>query len=123
MENLTFGLLVAAVGMSIVFLGLAILICLIKVMQVMTSGLGKGEKKNKLSDKAAAPAAQSDAELMAVISAAVAANDSELIAVISAAVAAMMEDGTSFRVRRIRRITNAPAWSKAGREEQIYSRF
>ena len=51
MENLTFGLLVAAIGISIVFLGLTILICLIKIMQVATSGLGKGEKKNKLSSK------------------------------------------------------------------------
>ena len=51
------------------------------------------------------------------------ADDSELIAVISAAVAMMMEDGSAFTVRRVRRVQNAPAWQKAGREEQVYSRF
>ena len=49
--------------------------------------------------------------------------DDTLIAVISAAVAAMMEDGSAFTVRRIRRVSNATAWSRAGREEQVYSRF
>jgi len=33
------------------------------------------------------------------------------------------EEGKTFRVRRVRRISNASAWNKAGREEQIYSRF
>ena len=52
------------------------------------------------------------------------ADDSELIAVISAAVAMMMEDGSAFiTVRRVRRVQNAPAWQKAGREVQVYSRF
>ena len=49
--------------------------------------------------------------------------DDALIAVISAAVAAMMEDSSAFTVRRIRRVSNATAWSRAGREEQVYSRF
>ena len=49
--------------------------------------------------------------------------DDALIAVISAAVAAMMEEGSAFTVRRIRRVSNASAWSRAGREEQVYSRF
>ena len=63
--------------------------------------------------------------MAAVIAAAIAAaEDEQLIAVISAAVAAVTsEDGRSFVVRRVRRISNAPAWTKAGREEQIYSRF
>ena len=52
-----------------------------------------------------------------------AAEDDALIAVISAAVSCMMEEGTGFTVRRVRRINAAPAWQKAGREEQIYSHF
>ena len=45
-----------------------------------------------------------------------------------AAVAAAMEQAgeentTGFVVRSIRRINNAPAWNRAGREEQVYSRM
>ena len=55
-------------------------------------------------------------------------DDDELIAVIAAAVAAAMEQSgeentTGFVVRSIRRINNAPAWNRAGREEQVYSRM
>ena len=51
-----------------------------------------------------------------------------MIAVIAAAVAAAMEQAgeentTGFVVRSIRRINNAPAWNRAGREEQVYSRM
>ena len=55
-------------------------------------------------------------------------DDGELVAVIAAAVAAAMEAAgaeqtNGFVVRSIRRINNAPAWNRAGREEQIYSRM
>ena len=55
-------------------------------------------------------------------------HDDELIAVIAAAVAAAMEQAgeentTGGVVRSIRRINNAPAWNRAGREEQVYSRM
>ena len=48
--------------------------------------------------------------------------------VIAAAVAMAMEaageeNTTGFVVRSIRRINNAPAWNRAGREEQVYSRL
>ena len=33
------------------------------------------------------------------------------------------ENTTGFVVRSIRRINNAPAWNRAGREEQVYSRM
>ena len=33
----------------------------------------------------------------------------------------MMDDGTAFTVRHVRRLSTAPAWQKAGREEQVYS--
>ena len=48
-------------------------------------------------------------------------NEDELIAVITAAIACMMEEGTTFTVRHVKRVSTAPAWQKAGREEQIYS--
>lgn len=114
-NNLGFGLTVTLIGIAIVFLGLTILIGLIKLMEKATANLGKGGKKAKKQAEAPAPAP--------VVEEVPVADDSELIAVISAAVAMMMEDGSAFTVRRVRRVQNAPAWQKAGREEQVYSRF
>ena len=125
METLIFGLTVTGIGVATVFAGLVVLIGLIKLVNIFTGAASKPKKEKKAAApaKAAAAPAQQDEQLMAVIAAAVAAQDEELIAVISAAVAAMMDDGAAFTVRRIRRVTNASAWQKAGREEQIYSRF
>lgn len=62
-------------------------------------------------------------------------DEGELVAVISAAIAAMLEAEQAqaadpdeqvlegFVVRSIRRVGNTPAWSRAGREEQVYSRL
>lgn len=127
METLIFGLTVTAIGIAIVFAGLVILMALIKLVTMVTGGSSK-PKKAKQEKKAApapapAPAPAQDEQLMAVIAAAVAAQDEELIAVISAAVAAVMGEEGNFVVRRVRRVSNASAWQKAGREEQIYSRF
>ena len=47
----------------------------------------------------------------------------ETIAAIVTALTAVWEGETGFVVRRVRRISNASAWSRAGRNEQIYSRF
>jgi hypothetical protein len=45
-----------------------------------------------------------------------------VVAAISAALAVMLGEG-KFVVRHIKRVNNAPAWNRAGREEQVYSRF
>ena len=116
---LQYGLSVALVGMSTVFVGLIILIGLIKLMEMIMTG-GKGKKKAEAPAPAAAPAP--------VAEEAVEETDDDLIAVIAAAVAAAMEQAgeentTGFVVRSIRRINNAPAWNRAGREEQVYSRM
>lgn len=120
MDMLIFGLSVTVVGMLIVFFGLVILIGLIKLITMMTSG----EKPRK---EAAAPAPVPAPAPVAVTPAApepvTPAQDDALIAVISAAIAAMMGEDKGFVVRRVRRVSNAPAWQKAGREEQVYSRF
>lgn len=114
---LQYGLSVTLVGIGTVFVGLIILIALIKLMEkVMNAATGK--------QKAAAPApAPAEEEEQAEET-----DDDELIAVIAAAVAAAMEQAgeentTGFVVRSIRRINNAPAWNRAGREEQVYSRM
>lgn len=52
-------------------------------------------------------------------------NDEELVAVISAAVAASL--GVSvpqINIKNIKRVNNdSPAWSRAGRQEQVYSKL
>lgn len=119
MERLSFAnsLLVTIVGMLVVFLGLCILIMLIKVLAMAMERMGKKKEKPATAAPAPAPVQKPVAEV------ATEENDDALIAVISAAVACMMEQGSAFTVRRVRRISDAPAWQKAGREEQIYSRF
>lgn len=116
---LQYGLSVALVGIGTVFVGLIILIALIKLMEiVMASATGK-KKAAAPAPAAPAPVAEEPVEET---------DDDELIAVIATAVAAAMEQSgeentTGFVVRSIRRINNAPAWNRAGREEQVYSRM
>ena len=117
---LQYGLSVALVGISTVFVGLIILIGLIKLMEMIMTG-GKGKKKAEAPAPAAAPAPVAEEAVEET-------DDDEMIAVIAAAVAAAMEQAgeentTGFVVRSIRRINNAPAWNRAGREEQVYSRM
>lgn len=118
---LQYGLSVTLVGIGTVFVGLIILIALIKLMEkVMNAATGK--QKAAAPAPAAAPASAEEEEQ------AEETDDDELIAVIAAAVAAAMEQAgeentTGFVVRSIRRINNAPAWNRAGREEQVYSRM
>lgn len=116
MDNLLFGLGVTAVGMLVVFFGLIVLIGLIKIMTMLSQSKKPKEKETVAPAPVAAPAPV-EAE------AAAPTQDDVLIAVISAAVAAAMGEETGFVVRRVRRISNAPAWQRAGRDEQVYSRF
>ena len=116
MDNLLFGLGVTAVGMLVVFFGLIVLIGLIKIMTLLSQSKKPKEKEAVAPAPVAAPAPV-EAE------AAAPTQDDVLIAVISAAVAAAMGEETGFVVRRVRRISNAPAWQRAGRDEQVYSRF
>ena len=116
MDNLLFGLGVTAVGMLVVFFGLIVLIGLIKIMTMLSQSKKPKEKEAVAPAPVAAPAPV-EAE------AAAPTQDDVLIAVISAAVAAAMGEETGFVVRRVRHISNAPAWQRAGRDEQVYSRF
>ena len=118
---LKYGLSVDVVGIMTVFVALVILIGLIKAMELVIGGVTK-----KKAAPAPAPAAPAPAP--AVEETAEEEDKGELIAVIAAAVAAAMEasgeeEPTGFVVRSIRRVNNAPAWNRAGREEQVYSRM
>ncbi len=115
MDRLIDSLLVLVVGILVVFFGLVLLIGLVKLITMLT------QDRKPEAPKVEAPAPAPAAVAAPVPSAP--AQDDTLIAVITAAVACAMEEGTAFTVRRVRRISNAPAWQKAGREEQIYSRF
>ena len=114
MNELIFGLSVALVGMGVVFVGLVILIGCIKLIK-----LAGGER----TPKAAKTAATESVAEPAVEIAAAEGVTPDVLAAITAAIAAVWEGDTGFVVRHVRRVHNAPAWNRAGREDQIYSRM
>lgn len=126
-EKSVFGLGVAVLGMITVFSGLLILIVFIKFL---SASMGKATKKTKEKQPAKAEATpkkeEVPADVLVAITAALAANNEtvspDVVAAISAALNVVMGE-TAFVVRRIKRIQNASAWNRAGREEQVYSRF
>ncbi len=118
MEQLLFGLSVTVIGMLVVFAGLVILIACIKGISVLAA---KGRTK--------APQAAAKAEAVKRVEAPPAASPAaqgvpaEVLAAITAAIAAVWQGETGFVVRHVKRVHNAPAWNRAGRDDQIYSRF
>lgn len=113
-QILSFGLSVTVLGMVVVFVGLIVLILCVKGISLL-----RQEKKSdrKAPDEIHAPAGEPFA---------VSVNESispEIVAAITAAIAAVWQGDKGFVVRHIKRVNNAPAWNRAGREEQTYSRF
>ena len=117
LSTLGYGATVAVIGIAIVFIVLALLIVSIyalgAVMQKMT-----GEKK--AAPKAApapaptpvaAPAPVAEGPVVEEV-----VDDAELIAVIAAAIAAFDNSGKRLVVRKVRRVS---AWNKSSREEQV----
>lgn len=102
METLTFAetLLVALVGMLVVFFGLVILILLIKLMGTLTGGMGKKEAPKAAPVVAAAPVAAPAPEGKL----SPAKFDDETVAVITAAIAAVRGEGYPFQIKRIVRV-------------------
>jgi sodium pump decarboxylase gamma subunit len=127
---LTYGLSVALVGMGIVFCGLIILIGLIKGMEKVLPQITAGDFSLKNFKNMAAPkAAKTEAPTIVIQTANV--NDDAVVAAISAALMTVIEEEVkadpakaknTFVVRSIRRM-GTPAWNRAGREEQVYSRL
>ena len=83
-------LLVAFIGMMVVFFGLVILIMLIKLMGALTGNIGKKETPK------AAPAPEGKLSP--------AKFDDETVAVITAAIAAVRGEGYPFQIKRIVRV-------------------
>ena len=115
LSTLGYGGIVAVIGMLIVFTGLIILIGFIwlmgKVFQAFT-----GKKAEKPAKPAPAPAPAPVAAAPAVEEAEV-VDDAQLIAVIAAAIAAYDNSGKTLVVRKVRRIAG---WNSAARHEQVY---
>ena len=122
---LTYGLSVALVGMGTVFCGLIILIGIIKGMEKVLPSITAGD----FSALKNIAAKKSDAPSIVIQTANV--NDDAVVAAISAALMTVIEEEVkadpakaknTFVVRSIRRM-GTPAWNRAGREEQVYSRL
>lgn len=114
LDKLSLGLSTAVIGMLVVFSGLIILIACI---YLMTSITGRS-KKAPAPTQEKAPAPQQAAIEEEVV------DDAQLIAVISAAIAAVWQgENSGFVVRRVKRIQNSTARARAARDEQIYSRL
>lgn len=92
-------LLVAAVGIAVVFFGLVILIALIKIMGALTGNMGKKEAPKAAPAPVAAPAAPAPVGKLSP-----AKFDAQTVAVITAAIAAIRGDDYPFQIKRIVRV-------------------
>ena len=92
-------LMVAVVGMAVVFFGLVVLIMLIKVMGMLTGNMGKKEAPKAAPAPVAAPAAPAPVGKLSP-----AKFDAETVAVITAAIAAERGEGYPFQIKRIVRV-------------------
>ena len=125
MTKLIFALTVMLVGMLIVFLGLTILIFCIKALSAL---LSSKKEAPKAAAPAPAPAPVVVPEPVAETAAAeTGADANELIAVITAALMAYTGSEKSNKTLVVRNIraaaAKAPAWARAGRADQLNSRF
>jgi sodium pump decarboxylase gamma subunit len=93
-------LLVAVVGIAVVFFGLVILIALIKLMGALTGNMGKKEAPKAVPAPVAAPVAAPAPEGKL----SPAKFDDETVAVITAAIAAVRGEGYPFQIKRIVRV-------------------
>ena len=117
MNPVAYGLIVAVIGIAVVFVGLTILVFFVWLMGQLFRAVTKAkeEKKAAAAPAPVAPAPAPVAEPAVEESAEV--NDAELIAVIAAAIAAFDDSGKRLVVRKVRRV---PGWKDAARSEQIY---
>ena len=128
MESLLYSLGVALLGMVTVFCGLVILIAFITLLTKLTTAGGKKKPAAKPVEvkSVSSPKESASGNETAVVSApapvAQTGVSPEVVAAIAAALSVVMGEGR-FVVKHIRRVSNAPAWNRSGREEQIYSRF
>lgn len=125
MSPLLKSLVVALVGMFVVFIALVLIIFFIKLFSgIIIRSQGKKPEggnsvSNEKSDKEDIPAAlNSDVSASGTLS-------PELISVITAAIAAAMQNNVSgIRVKSIKRIDHTtPIWNIVGRNEYVMSKL
>lgn len=111
MEILSLGntLLVAVVGIMVVFLGLLLLMLLIKLMGMLTGNTARKENAKPAAAPAAAPVAAAAPAVVASLiqpdtKVKAAKIDDETVAVLTAAIAAVRGEGYPFKIRRIVRV-------------------
>lgn len=110
-----YGLMVAVIGIAVVFMMLTILIAFVWALgKLMQKLVGRAEAKKAAAAAAAAPAPVVEAP---VVEEAPVVDDAQLIAVIAAAIAAFDNSGKNLVVRKVRRVNG---WNSAARSEQIY---
>ena len=116
LSTLGYGGIVAVIGMLIVFVGLIILIFCVwlmgKVFQAFT-----GKKEEKPAEPARMEPVPAPVVEEPVVQESAVVDDAQLIAVIAAAIAAYDNSGKTLVVRKVRRVNG---WNAASRREQIY---
>lgn len=119
MNPVAYGAIVAVIGIAVVFVGLTILVFCVWLMGQLFRAITKSkEEKAQQAAQAAAPApAPAPAPVQEQSPAEEVVDDAELIAVIAAAIAAFDDSGKRLVVRKVRRV---PGWKSAARGEQIY---
>ena len=111
-----YGGTVAIIGMLVVFVGLIILIVLIYALSWMLRKMLNAKTEKKAEAPAPAPAPAPVPVAVPVVEEEPVVDDAELIAVIAAAIAAFDNSGKRLVVRKVRRVS---AWNKSSREEQV----
>ena len=119
MNPVAYGLIVAVIGIAVVFAMLTILIAFVWTLGKLIQKLvNRAEAKKAAAAAAAAPApAPAPVVNEPVVEEAPTVDDAELIAVIAAAIAAFDNSGKNLVVRKVRRVSG---WKDAARSEQIY---
>ena len=118
LNALSYGGIVAVIGLFIVFLGLTILICAVMIMgKVMKAATARKEAAKAAAAPAPAPAPAPVAAPVAVEEPEEEVPDPELIAVIAAAIAAFDSSNKPLVVRKVRRVSG---WNRSARAEQVY---
>ena len=119
MNPVAYGLIVAVIGIAVVFVMLTILIAFVWTLGKLIQKLvNRAEAKKAAAAAAAAPApAPAPVVNEPVVEEAPTVDDAELIAVIAAAIAAFDNSGKNLVVRKVRRVSG---WKDAARSEQVY---
>ncbi len=117
MNPVAYGLIVAVIGIAVVFVMLTILIAFVWALGKLIQKLVNRAEAKKVAAAAAAAPAPAPVVEAPVVEEAPVVDDAELIAVIAAAIAAFDNSGKNLVVRKVRRVSG---WKDAARSEQIY---